>query len=263
MALAQHEGMWLEAIFTKADLQAVLQQFSPLKLVLGDSGSLLLAEVNEVTLIPDQGIGVVCDATLHWPVLGFDVPVHFRGLTVRVLPIVDEATKDKPLVFRVQIDHTGVQMLPSFIDGRVSAMVNEELQKKHVELSWTFLETLSHEFALPAAIASSASISLIAVAGLVKANGSALGLAVRFETSVKPRLTVAEAVAAAPELDAVEDAAVEGASAPAPRSAPPPRPLPDGFDVRSFVVGSAVSAVAFTALSGLARLFSRDRHRPW
>jgi hypothetical protein len=271
--------MWMEAILTKADLETVLRQFSPLKIVLGDSGSLLLAEPKEVLLIPDEGIGVVCDATLHWPVLGFDVPVHFHGLTVRIRPLVDEAEKGKPLVFRIQLDHTGMAILPALFDSRVTAMVNDELTKKHVELSWNFMETLTHAFDLPLSLASSAAISLVASDGTVKCNGSALGLAVRFETAVRPRPSPEEAaVAQAAQATLAEEHTNGAASAPlpptpsAPVTLPPLPPVaippefaasPDAFDMRSFVVGSAVAAAAFTTVGGLARLFSRGRHRSW
>jgi hypothetical protein len=254
--------MWLEAILTETDLETVLQQFSPLKILLGDNGSLLLAEPKEVSLIPDQGIEVVCDATLHWPILGFDLPVALRGLRVRVLPLVDKAAKGNPLVFRLQLDHAGVAMLPEIIDHRVTAMVNEELQKKHVELSWNFIETLSHEFALPDAIASAASISLVAIDGMVKANAKALGLAVRFETTVRRRLSGVD-VAATPHEAPPDDADSASTSSDDVTPLPAAPASRDAFDVRSFVVGGAVAAATFTALGGLARLFGRERHRSW
>jgi hypothetical protein len=262
-ALAPGPGVWLEAILTKADLQTVLEQFSPLKIVLGDSGSLLLAEPKEVFLIPDEGVGIVCDATLHWPILGFDVPVSLRGLTVRVLPVIEQATNGKPLVFRLQIDHTGVALLPSVADHHVTSLVNDELQKKHIELSWKFIETLTHEFGLPASIASSAAISFVAIDGMVKANDAALGLAVRFKTTVRRRLNAAE-TAVAPRAVPVEEpvngltSTTNGVTHLAPE-----RALHEAFDVRSFVVGSAVATVAFATVGGLVRLFRRDRHRSW
>ena len=247
--------MWLEAILTEVDLQTILQQFSPLTIRLGDTGSLSLAEPTGLVLIPDEGIGVVCDATLHWPVLGFDVPVALRGLTVRILPLVDSTAEGSPLVFRLQIDHTGVAMLPSMVDHHVTARVNEELQKKHVELSWNFLKTLTREFALPAAIESAAAISLVATAGTVKANNRALGLAVRFETAVRgrPHLVEGEPATAPP---AAEDEAADGETSARFEQAAS-RPAPEPFDARAFVIGGAVSAMAFVALGALGRLLRR------
>jgi hypothetical protein len=259
--------MWIEAILTTADIQRVLEQFSPLTIRLGENGRLLLAEPTEVSLIADEGIGVVCDVTVHWPVLGFDVPVALKGFTLRVLPLVATATPDSPLVFRLQIDHTGVAVLPALFDHGITAKINAELEKKHVELSWKFMKTLTHEFRLPDAMASAASISVIATAGKAKATDKALGLAVQFETTVRRRLAPAESAAPAiPAVEGVEgadphgvDSTSNGASAPL----SPPVHTAEAFDVRSFVVGGAVAAMAFTTLGGLARLFAGNRHRSW
>jgi hypothetical protein len=249
--------MWLEAILTKEDLQKVVRQFSPLKLLLGDSGTILLASPCEVSLIPGEGIGVVCDATLHWPVLGIDVPVELRSLTLRILPAVLEAQEDgtRPLVFRLQIDHTGVAMLPSMIDHRVTAMVNEELEKKHVELSWNFLETLSEVFHLPASLVSSGALALRATDGKVKATETALGFAVRYETTVLPRADVVSAPASPPSASEAP---------PAPMASEPPsgslRPYgASSTEARAFVFGGAVGALAFMTLGAFARMVRRRR----
>jgi hypothetical protein len=179
--------MWLEAILTREDLEGIAEKFSPLEIVLGDSGSLLLVGPCEVSLTPDEGVAVKCDATLHWPVLGFDVPVSMHGLLVHVLPSVEERADGSTLVFRLQIDRAGVAMLPSFFDCGVTARVNRELEEKHVELAWNFADTLSHVFKLPPSIASAAALSLKATAGRVKATETALGLAADFTVSVQAR----------------------------------------------------------------------------
>jgi hypothetical protein len=185
--------MWLEAILTKRDLETVLQQFAPLTIRLGDGGRLLLADPTEVLLFPEGGLGVVCSATVQWPILGIDVPVALKNLTLRVLPVVETTVAGSPLVFRLQVDHTGVAVLPAMLDDRVTAMINEELRRRNVELSWKFIETLSHEFGLPDSLVSAASISLVARAGVVKATDKALGLAVEFTTEVHARSAPAEA----------------------------------------------------------------------
>ncbi len=181
--------MWIEAVLTNEDVLHVLRQFSPLEIRLGDSGTLQLASPSKVSLIPQNGIGVVCDATLHYPVLGLDVPVHMHGLTVLIHPSV-QSRPDGPgenLVFALQLDRTGMAILPALIDEGVSKLINEELVKKHVQLSWGFYQTLSHVFALPAALASAASLELKVTGGAVKITEKALGLAVCFETAVQRR----------------------------------------------------------------------------
>jgi hypothetical protein len=251
--------MWLEAILTREDLQGVAEKFSPLKLLLGDSGSLLLLAPEEVSLIADKGIVVKCDATLHWPVLGFEVPVSMRGLLVHVLPSVEERPDGATLVFRLQIDHAGVAMLPSFFDHTVTARVNQALTEKGVELAWNFVKTLSHVFGLPASFASAAGLSLKATAGRVKTTETALGLAVDFEASVRPRDGDTSANATS---EATEDASKADDQTATPAGANPASvsPAPRGpFDSRSFAVGAAAAWLLF---AGTRAVFGAGKPRP-
>jgi hypothetical protein len=186
--------MWLEAILTTGDLQDTLQQFSPLEIRLGDSGKLLLASPTRVSLSAGEGMAVVCEATLHWPVLGIDLPVHMHGLSVLVRPSVRPAPDGTcdVLAFTLQVDRAGVSILPHIIDDKVTSMLNEELAKKHVELAWNFGATLSHVFALPDALASAGAIALKVGGGTVKVTDHAIGFAVNFTAEVKPRVGTAE-----------------------------------------------------------------------
>jgi hypothetical protein len=248
--------MWLEAILTREDLQDIAARFAPLELRLGDNGSLLLVEPREVALIADRGIALKCDATLHWPVLGFDVPVSLHGLTVLILPSVEDRPDGATLVFRLQIDHAGVAMLPSFFDHGVTARLNQELEAKHVELAWNFVDTLSHVFKLPPSLASAAAFSIKATAGRVKATETALGLAVDFEAAVKPR---GEAAAPTPSSDAREEPPDSGrasanGSSPRIRGVAPRSVL----DSRSLVLGAAG---AWLLLAGMRAVGGMGRRR--
>jgi|HubBroStandDraft_1064217.scaffolds.fasta_scaffold01911_2 hypothetical protein len=186
--------MWLEAILTKEDLQDVLGQFAPLEIRLGDSGKLVLATPTDVSLIEGEGMGIECDATLHWPVLGIDLPVNLRRLRVLVRPTVRPGPDGAcdVLAFTLHVDRTGVAPLPDALDDRVTSLLNKELEKKHVELAWNFAGTLSHVFSLPAALASAAALSLNVKAGTVKVTGITIGFAVDFEVEVQPRLGTLE-----------------------------------------------------------------------
>jgi hypothetical protein len=249
--LAEPIAMWLEAILTREDLEEVVREFSPLGIHLGETGSLLLVAPRDVSLLPGEGLGVKCDATLHWPVLGFDVPVSMRALTVRILPRVEDRPEGATLVFRLQIDHTGVSMLPSFFDDRVTARVNEELEKKHVELAWNFVHTLSHAFDLPPALASSAAFSLKATAGKVKTTESALGLAVDFEAKVKPRAGSVNAASAT--FDRADVVPLPGSPS---HESPSPRSF---FDSRSLAVGAAATWLLLTGLRAVRSMGKRRR----
>jgi hypothetical protein len=182
--------MWLEAILTKDDLRDVFDQFAPLEIRLGDSGRLVLESPTEVSINPGSGVGVVCDATLHWPVLGVDLPVRMRGLTVLLHPTVRPRPDGScgALVFTLQIDRTGVSLLPAVFDARVTSLLNRELAENHAALEWNFGKTLSHVFQLPAALASAATLSLEVIAGSVKTTDDAVGFAVGFRAEVHPRV---------------------------------------------------------------------------
>jgi hypothetical protein len=238
--------MWLEAILTREDLQEVVQEFSPLEIRLGDSGSLLLVAPSDVSVIPGQGVGVKCDATLHWPVLGLDVPVSMRALTLRVLPRVENRPQGATLVFRLQIDHTGVAMLPSFFDDRVTARVNEELEQKHVELAWNFVDALSHVFRLPPALASASAFVLTATAGKVEATETALGLAVNFRAEVRARGPSGDQD---PSKGGDKDSPAGHAPSTLAHSDPP-----GGLDARSLAIGAVATGLLFTGVRAIAGL---------
>jgi hypothetical protein len=238
--------MWLEAIFTKEDLQDVVARFAPLKILLGDNGSLLLVSPSDVSLVADKGIAVTCDATIHWPILGFDVPVAMHGLLVHIVPVVEERPDGATLVFRLEIDHAGVAMLPSFFDHTVTTRVNQELEKKHVELAWNFQDTLSHVFGLPGSLASASAFAIRATAGRVKATEKALGLAVDFEVFVRAR----EEAASASTPGGVSPM-------PPPEGAAGTLPIRDpsvsrgAFDSRSLAVGAAAAWLLLASLRAL------------
>lgn len=182
--------MWLEAIFSREDVEEVAERFAPLRLRLRKGGSLVLLAPRDVSLLPEEGIALTCDATLHWPLLGIDVPISLRGVLTRVVPTIEQRANGATLVVRMRIDHAGVAILPALFDHAIAEQINRELRRKHVELAWTFVETLSHAFALPAGLASAEAFSIRAIAGKVNVTQAALGLAVDFEASVKARAAI-------------------------------------------------------------------------
>jgi hypothetical protein len=179
--------MRIEAVLTKEDLSGILRQFAPSVIRLGEAGELLLDEPTEVALIPERGMRVVCSASLHWPLLGISVPVAVRSLAVMVCPVIETRAGAEALVFKVHIERVDITLLPDFFDDRVTARVNEELAKKHVDLSWRFAEMLSHEFRLPDALASTAALGLDVNAGTVRISDHAVSFAVSFQTHVERR----------------------------------------------------------------------------
>ncbi len=245
--------MWLEAILTREDLQRVLTQFAPMEFRLGDSGRLLLVDPSNVSLMPDKGLGVVCKATLHWPLLGIDIPVHINELLLLIRPTVEQRAEGEFLVFTLTIEHADVGMLPRILDEKITSMVNEELVKKHVELAWNFSDTLSHVFSLPEALASTATLGLKVDEGRVKATESALGFAVSFVTDVTRR------VAGAPDSrsDVVHGDGAAAVSKPLSEAMRPEGGRPTSGSFAS--LGDAVQSRGAIALLALAAAFALGR----
>jgi hypothetical protein len=75
------------------------------------------------------------------------------------------------------------EISPSSIGRNIVDRVNKALEEKHVELSWGFIETLSHVFELPDAMASARAIDLHAQWGSLKITSEALVLATSLRRS--------------------------------------------------------------------------------
>ena len=182
--------MWLEAILTADDVASIATQVSPLELRIGTDGRLGLSRPSTVTLVPGRGVEIVCNAQLRWPVLGMHVPVSMEGLTIMVCPGVESRPDGYALVLRLGLERAGVSSV-GLIDERVTALLNEELEKHHVELAWNFSQTLTHTFALPGALLSAEAVGLTVRSGTTRVTRDAMALAVLMGASVQRRVDAA------------------------------------------------------------------------
>jgi hypothetical protein len=195
--MAAGKGMWLEAILTREDLLDAFCKLAPLEIRFGQSGTLNLSAPTAVAMNPGKSVAVVCDAALHVPVLGVNVPVHMRGLTVELIVSVrdapgcegQEAERGHAQVLQLglQIDRTGVAHLPHLLDEGVTKFVNAELAKNHVGFAWNFHDTLTRSFNAPAALSTIAKLGLRVTGGRVRVTEDALGLAIGFDSEVEKR----------------------------------------------------------------------------
>jgi hypothetical protein len=204
--------MWVEAILAKDDLDKALSDFCPLRIHLGEDGSILVSDPRSLELVPDVGLRMSVTVEVHWPVLGVQIPVSVRAAALEVKPEILKTPEGDSLTFKLRLDDIDISIFPSIIDRGVVDLVNKELEAKHVELSWNFIETLSHVFDLPAALASAAAIDLRAGWGSVRITSEALVLAISFEARVVPR-------------EVARDLAPAALSRTAPRSEAEPRPI--------------------------------------
>ncbi len=177
--------MWIEAILSKEDLEALVRQFTPLTIHVGDGdGTLVVSDPERVRLVADEGLRVVCKAKLTWPVLGIKVPISLHSLVVMLRPIVEKRSSGEALVFKVEIEHADLANVPSMIDDRITELINQDLSDKHVELAWSFSKALTHAFKLPRELEPLEAFELIVFWGKTKITDDAVVLAVSFHSAV-------------------------------------------------------------------------------
>ena len=179
--------MWVEAVLAKDDLDKAMRDICPLRVNLEKDGNILISDPRDLVLVAGVGLRMSVTVELHWPILGIQVPFSVRSATLEVRPQILKKQEGEDLTFKLHLDDVDVSMLPEFVDRGVVDLVNAELDAKHVELAWSFTETLSHVFALPDALASAGAIDLRATWGSVKITDEALVLAVSFRATVEPR----------------------------------------------------------------------------
>jgi hypothetical protein len=177
--------MWVEAILLEQDLAALVKQFVPVTIRLGDDGEIQVTDPSDIALVADVGLRIVCKARLRWSVLGIPVPVHVDSLVVLLRPEVTMTPGGQQVVFKLEIEHADLSGIPTAIDVRITELVNRELASKQVELAWDYAKTLSHVFELPDALQPLERLELTVAGARVKATREAVGLAIEFHAHVR------------------------------------------------------------------------------
>src|SRR4051812_18451885 len=132
--------MWVEAILSKDDLTAVIIDLCPLTIHLGqnaaDEQHMRLSNPKDVSIVEDRGLRFTCNAEIRWPVLGIEVPLGVESITMILSPAIAAELGENALAFRPQVESSDLSWIPEMFDKRVADKINDELEKKHVELSW-------------------------------------------------------------------------------------------------------------------------------
>jgi hypothetical protein len=182
--------MWVEAVLLSEDLDRLLAQLAPMTVAVGTS-HLVLSDPAPCGLVPDVGLRIVCKAKVHWPVLGIDVPVTARSLTVLLRPAIARRGEREVLVVTLEVESAELAGVAGLFEQRITDLVNEELVKKEVELTWGFAEALTHSFRLPGELAPLDSLDLTVLSGRVRILSDGVGLAVKLDSGVKRRVIAA------------------------------------------------------------------------
>jgi hypothetical protein len=136
-------------------------------------------------MVPDIGLHIVCTANVKWPVLGIDVPVTARAVTVLLRPAIAKREDGEMLVVTLEVESADIAGVAGLFEQRITDLVNRELVKKEVELSWGFAQTLTHSFRLPETLAPLDSLDITVLCGRVRILSDGLGLAVKLDSGVK------------------------------------------------------------------------------
>ena len=131
-------AMWLDAVVTSGDLQKVVDQLTPATIPLGERGHLFFDAPAEVSLVADRGARIRCHAKLLWPVLGIDVAVTIRSMTLLIVPSIELRDGERVIVFTPEVDALDLALLPDVGDAEVRAYINRELQERRIELPWNY-----------------------------------------------------------------------------------------------------------------------------
>jgi hypothetical protein len=143
--------MWLEAIITQEDLVQFLTEFLPVRMPLGNETGkerwLWLDRHIETSLVPDEGLRVLCPAELCWSIAGMSPTIKLHTLEFLIRPQVVEKNKGPVLEFNFEIMEADIRGVPGVIDAAIVKAVNAVLAEKR--LLWNFTDTFSRFVDLP------------------------------------------------------------------------------------------------------------------
>jgi hypothetical protein len=176
--------MWLEAVFSRKDLESLAAQFVPLKILLRKEADrhIEVTGVRDISLVPDRGLRLTCQADVRWPFLGIELPVRLETLTALLTPAVTEP--GDRLSFSMQIEDLDLATVPAVLDRTIADKLNVELAEHDVDLAWNFARTLSHRFELPSSLEPVDGLDLRVRWGRVRVTEEAMVMAVSFQPSV-------------------------------------------------------------------------------
>jgi hypothetical protein len=143
--------MWLQALFTADDLFRALSRVTPARLSLDKHEPdryLWVSRPERVRVVPGS---IVLDARaqISWGVLGLNVPLTLRSVSISLNPVVREIRGEQVLSFRLQVADADLSGVPAFLERTLVDRVNDALRASDTKLAWRFLETLDFKFKLP------------------------------------------------------------------------------------------------------------------
>jgi hypothetical protein len=137
--------MQLCAIVTKADLVAVIEDLTPLRVEISrrPRRAVSLGRPRHVELVPGAGLRVRGEARFTWDAYALSIPVTLRAWQVLLAPAVVSREGRSVLAFEPSIEVIDIENVPGLVEEAITHAINEGLGAKRARLVWDFTKTLS------------------------------------------------------------------------------------------------------------------------
>lgn len=187
--------MILTALATKAELAALVESFTPLRVTIDERrGRALTLARPHLELVPGRGLRLRGAARISWDVAGVAIPVTIQGWQLLLAPKIVPREGARVLLFEPVVERLDVRLLPGFIDDKIARAIRESIAKNRERIAWKFTRTLSKRWPLSVRVAPITAFELVAVDGEVAVTERELRMSVRFEARVhREERTKAEA----------------------------------------------------------------------
>jgi hypothetical protein len=182
--------MWLQALFTTADLERILSEITPIQIALEEPGSgryLWLDRPSEVETTANHGIRVVTSARLQWDLLGVGIPVALRSVTLTLTPSISRRDGKDLLAFSTRIERADFSALPEVVEVPLLERINAALSEERAHLVWHFMDTLDFHFKLPDNIEPPRQLHLYARWGALRMSEQGVAVAASFSLDAEHR----------------------------------------------------------------------------
>lgn len=174
--------MLLTAVATKAELAALIDSFTPLRVSIDERrGRAVTLGRPRLALVPGRGLRLRGDARVTWDVAGVAIPLTLQAWQLLVVPRVVPRDRGRVLAFEPIVEALELKRVPGFLDEKIARVVRDGLAQNRDRIAWNFTRALSHRWPLPARISPARAFDLRAVDGDVAIGEGELRVSVRFE----------------------------------------------------------------------------------
>lgn len=180
--------MLLNAVVSKAELRALLEALTPLRIPIDERrGRGVTLGRCELDLVPGRGIRLSGDARITWDVAGVGVPIAIDAWQVLLAPRIVTRGDLCVLTFDPLLEELDLKHVPGFLCGKIAAAVREGIAKNEGRLG----RVLAKSVALPHRMGAGALV-LESTSATVEVGGDVLSLSVTLAPRVeRPAITVA------------------------------------------------------------------------